>query len=123
MLNSLSLQKLDSAEETVTIGCCGPILPMQLADAAAAELATVFKALANPVRLQMLDILNRGAGEVCVCDIEGHFELSQPTISHHLRVLRQAGLVDAEQRGTWIYYRVRAEKMEKIRGFLVGFCC
>jgi ArsR family transcriptional regulator len=123
MLNSLSLQKLDSAEETVTIGCCGPILPMQLTDAAAAELATVFKALANPVRLQMLDILNRGAGEVCVCDIEGHFELSQPTISHHLRVLRQAGLVDAEQRGTWIYYRVRAEKMEKIRGFLVGFCC
>ena len=123
MSDSLSLQTLDSAEETVAIGCCSPILPLQLAAEAADELATVFKALANPVRLQILDILNRGAGEVCVCDIEGHFGLSQPTISHHLRVLRQAGLVDAEQRGTWIYYRVRAEKMEKIRGFLVGFCC
>ncbi|MBI1296402.1 metalloregulator ArsR/SmtB family transcription factor [bacterium] len=105
------------------MGCCGPILPLQLTDQSATELATVFKALANPVRLQMLDILNRGAGEVCVCDIEGHFELSQPTISHHLRVLRQAGLVEAEQRGTWIYYRVRPETMETMRGFLGGFCC
>ncbi|MEZ4837488.1 MAG: metalloregulator ArsR/SmtB family transcription factor, partial [Caldilineaceae bacterium] len=99
------------------------ILPLQLTDDAAGELSTVFKALANPVRLQMLDILNRRAGEVCVCDIEGHFDLSQPTISHHLRVLRQAGLVDAEQRGTWIYYRVRAETMEQMRAFLGGFCC
>ncbi|MEZ4831437.1 MAG: metalloregulator ArsR/SmtB family transcription factor [Caldilineaceae bacterium] len=117
MSNSLPLETLASAtetadeiaDETVTMGCCGPILPLQLTDDAAGELSTVFKALANPVRLQMLDILNRRAGEVCVCDIEGHFDLSQPTISHHLRALRQAGLVDAEQRGTWIYYRARRD--------------
>jgi ArsR family transcriptional regulator len=96
---------------------------LRLNDEAAAELATVFKAIANPVRLQILDILSRQDGQVCVCDIEGYFDLSQPTISHHLRVMRQAGLVETEQRGTWVYYFVRPEKMERLRTFLGGFCC
>ncbi len=115
------LETINRIEATTTSGCCGPILPLQLNDEQASELTTVFKALANPVRLQMLDILSRQSGEVCVCDVEGYFELSQPTISHHLRVLRQAGLVDAEQRGTWIYYVVRSSALNKVRTFLAGF--
>lgn len=109
--------------ESTQMGCCSPIQPLGLNDAAAQELATIFKAIANPVRLQILDILNRQGGEVCVCDIEAHFDLSQPTISHHLRVMRQAGLVDSEQRGTWVHYSVRPAMMERLRTFLGGFCC
>jgi ArsR family transcriptional regulator, arsenate/arsenite/antimonite-responsive transcriptional repressor len=111
------------SEETPVQGCCSPMQPLRLSHAAAEELATVFKAIANPVRLQMLDILSRQDGQVCVCDIEAYFDLSQPTISHHLRVMRQAGLLDTEQRGTWVYYFVRPEKMEMLRGVLGGFCC
>jgi ArsR family transcriptional regulator, arsenate/arsenite/antimonite-responsive transcriptional repressor len=111
------------SEETPVQGCCSPMQPLRLSHAAAEELATVFKAIANPVRLQMLDILSRQDGQVCVCDIEGYFDLSQPTISHHLRVMRQAGLLDTEQRGTWVYYFVRPEKMEMLRGVLGNFCC
>jgi ArsR family transcriptional regulator, arsenate/arsenite/antimonite-responsive transcriptional repressor len=111
------------SEETQVQGCCSPMQPLRLSHAAAEELATVFKAIANPVRLQMLDILSRQDGQVCVCDIEGYFDLSQPTISHHLRVMRQAGLLDTEQRGTWVYYFVRPEKMEMLRGVLGEFCC
>lgn len=72
-------------------------------------MAAVFKALSNPVRVQIIDLLHRYGGQVCVCDIENHFSLSQPTISHHLKVLRQAGLVEAEQCGLWVYYTVRPE--------------
>jgi ArsR family transcriptional regulator, arsenate/arsenite/antimonite-responsive transcriptional repressor len=111
------------SEETQVQGCCSPMQPLRLSHGAAEELATVFKAIANPVRLQMLDILSRQDGQVCVCDIEGYFDLSQPTISHHLRVMRQAGLLDTEQRGTWVYYFVRPEKMEMLRGVLGEFCC
>ncbi|MBX2999370.1 MAG: helix-turn-helix transcriptional regulator [Caldilineaceae bacterium] len=121
-LTKMLIQPADS-DETVQQGCCSPMQPLRLDNAAAEELATVFKAIANPVRLQILDILSRQDGQVCVCDIEGYFELSQPTISHHLRVMRQAGLVESEQRGTWIYYFVRPQKMEMLRSFLGGFCC
>jgi ArsR family transcriptional regulator, arsenate/arsenite/antimonite-responsive transcriptional repressor len=117
------IAKTPKSEETPVQGCCSPMQPLRLSHAAAEELATVFKAIANPVRLQMLDILSRQDGQVCVCDIEGYFDLSQPTISHHLRVMRQAGLLDTEQRGTWVYYFVRPEKMEMLRGVLGGFCC
>ncbi len=110
---------------TITIqeNCCAPIQPLRLDEAHAIDLAAVFKAIGNPVRLQMLDILSRQSGQVCVCDIESHFDLSQPTISHHLRVLRQVGLVDSEQRGTWVYYFVRADTMNTLRAFLRDFCC
>jgi ArsR family transcriptional regulator len=83
--------------------CCPPEAPALTADSAEA-LATTFRALADPTRVA---ILSRLAGcECCVCDLTGNFGLSQPTISHHLRVLRDAGLVDVERRGTWAYYRL-----------------
>jgi ArsR family transcriptional regulator, arsenate/arsenite/antimonite-responsive transcriptional repressor len=85
-------------------GCCAPISEAALDPVAAAEGATVFKALADPIRLRLMSIIASAGGEICVCDVTPHFEVSGPTISHHLRVLREAGLVDCERRGTWVYY-------------------
>ncbi len=107
-------------EETPRIPCCGLVGELELLDTEAAALAVLFKALANPVRLQILDILSRHNGDICVCDIESLFSLSQPTISHHLGVLRRAGLVTKEQRGLWVYYSLRLESLERARGFLEG---
>ena len=86
-------------------GCCAPISEAALDPAAAAEGATVFKALADPIRLRLMSIIASAGGELCVCDITPQFEVSGPTISHHLRVLREAGLIEGDRRGTWIYYR------------------
>ena len=72
------------------------------------------KALGHPVRLQIVDLLNRYGGRVCVCDIEGQFDLTQPTISHHLKVLREAGLVGFEPRGLWAYYFLRPGAIQEI---------
>jgi ArsR family transcriptional regulator len=80
--------------------------------AAAVEGAAVLKALADPVRLRLMSIIASAGAEICVCDITGHFEVSAPTISHHLRVLREAGLVDCERRGTWVYYWPLSERLE-----------
>lgn len=71
--------------------------------------ATRLKALSSPVRLRMVDLIYHGGGEVCVCELQDHFDLSQPTISHHLKVLREAGLIRSRQEGTFVYHRVNAE--------------
>ncbi|RZU53038.1 ArsR family transcriptional regulator [Krasilnikovia cinnamomea] len=73
----------------------------------ATAVAPMFKALGDPVRLRLLSMIaSAGGGEVCVCDLTGEFELTGPTISHHLKVLREAGLVHSDRRGTWVYYRL-----------------
>ena len=78
-----------------------------IAEALAVDLARGFKALGDPVRLRLLSLIAaRGGGEVCVCDLTEAFTVTGPTISHHLRVLREAGLIDSERRGTWVYYWV-----------------
>ncbi|MDL9945615.1 metalloregulator ArsR/SmtB family transcription factor [Gordonia sp. ABSL11-1] len=83
--------------------------------------APLLKALADPVRLRLLsEVAARPGGEACVCDISGPFDLSQPTISHHLKVLRQAGLVTSERRATWVYYRVNIEVLQQLSGLLSG---
>ena len=98
--------------------CCGPdTLP--LPEPARHELAARFKALADPTRVAIVNCL-AGADEVCVCDLNSRFELSQPTISHHLKILREAGLVDSSRRGTWAYYRLVPESVESLRGALGG---
>lgn len=85
--------------------CCPPLVDEALTDAAAASLARGFKALGDPVRLRLLSLIaSRVGGEVCVCELTDAFTLTGPTISHHLRVLREAGLIDCERRGTWVYY-------------------
>lgn len=85
----------------------------------AAELASVFKALGDPVRLRLLSMIaSREAGEMCVCELTPAFELSQPTISHHLKLLRQAGLIDCERRGTWVYYWAVPGAVDRLAAFL-----
>lgn len=79
------------------------------------ELARVFKAIGEPVRLRLLSLIaSHAGGEACVCELTGAFELSGPTISHHLKVLREAGVIEGERRGTWIYYRVRADALAAV---------
>jgi ArsR family transcriptional regulator len=92
--------------------CCGPDTPAMSPDDAA-DLALTFKALADPTRVSIVNRL--AAGECCVCDLTAVFELSQPTVSHHLRILRDAGLVEAERRGTWAHYRLVPEAIERLR--------
>jgi ArsR family transcriptional regulator len=88
-------------------------------EAAAAGLARVFRALGDPVRLRLVSLIGaREGGEVCVCDLTSAFDLSQPTISHHLRVLREAGLIDCQRRGTWVYYRLVPAALERMAGLL-----
>jgi len=89
--------------------CCGPDVPA-LEPAAAEQLATRFRALADPTRVAIVNRLDQAA-ETCVCDLTATFALSQPTISHHLKVLREAGLVESSRRGTWAYYRVVPEAL------------
>lgn len=93
--------------------CCSPgTAPIARADAEA--LAERFKALADPTRVGIVNRLS-GTGEVCVCDLTAAFDVSQPTISHHLRVLRDVGLVTATKRGTWSFYRLVPEAVEPLR--------
>ena len=95
-----------------------PGVALRLSDPEAGALAASLKALGHPVRLQIVDLLSRYGGQVCVCDVEQHFSLTQSTISHHLKVLREAGLVEAEQRGLWVYYRVLPAALMPVRHLL-----
>lgn len=96
--------------------CCG--LAREQLDASAAErIAPVFKALGDPVRLRLAALIASDS-EVCVCDLTPQFSLSGPTISHHLKVLREAGLVVGERRGTWVYYRIRPEALRPLAALL-----
>lgn len=99
--------------------CCTPLAREPLGEVDAAELARVFKALADPVRLRLFSLIaSFEGGQACVCDLTGPFDVSQPTISHHLRVLREAGLVDCERRGTWVYYWVLPDALARLSGLL-----
>lgn len=98
--------------------CCGPATP-PLPSADADALAAKFKALADPARVAIVNRL-AAAEEVCVCDLTAVLDLSQPTVSHHLRVLREAGLVESSRRGTWAFYRLVPEAIEQLRGTLGG---
>jgi len=100
--------------------CARPALVSEPIDeTSAAVLAQVFKALGDPVRLRLVSLIGaRQGSEVCVCDLTSAFELSQPTISHHLKVLREAGLIDSERRGTWVYYRLVPAALERMAGLL-----
>jgi ArsR family transcriptional regulator len=100
--------------------CCSPQSGEPLSAEEAAELARVFKAIADPVRLRLLSLIaSHAGGEACVCDLTGAFALTGPTISHHLKVLREAGLVDSQRRGTWIYYRVQPDLLAQLSAVLV----
>jgi ArsR family transcriptional regulator len=94
--------------------CCEPVAHPEIEGHDAQRLAVVAKALGDPIRLQLLDVLRGHAGKVCVCELTPLFDVGQPTVSHHLKVLRNAGLVESERRGLWAYYYVVPESMEEL---------
>ncbi|HXZ86687.1 MAG TPA: metalloregulator ArsR/SmtB family transcription factor [Myxococcota bacterium] len=100
--------------------CCAPVLTGRLEPDRAEELAALFRALGDPGRLRLLSFLAaQPGGEACVCHLTAPLGLSQPTVSHHLKVLTDANLLERERRGTWIYYRLRLERLEELCGALV----
>ena len=109
----MAMQELPVRERGV---CCAPTLP--LPSDRAGELAGVLKALADPTRLQMTLILREATEAVCICDLTGAFDLSQPTVWHHMAKLRDAGLVDCEKRGIWAFYRLRKDLSPAARGLI-----
>ena len=92
--------------------CCVPPTIPTLDPEVATRLAATLKALGHPIRIQIMYILAKVGGRVCVCDVESQFDVKQPTISHHLRLLREAGLIDAEQRGLYMYYRITPQMLD-----------
>ncbi|HEX2293818.1 MAG TPA: metalloregulator ArsR/SmtB family transcription factor [Actinomycetota bacterium] len=99
--------------------CCSPLLQEPIEPAEAVQLATAFKVLGDPARLRILSLIAAGsAGEMCVCEMVGPLGLSQPTVSHHLKVLHEAGLLRREKRGTWAFYAVVPERVEALRDAL-----
>ena len=94
------------------LACCSPLAREPMSAADAEQVAPLLKAVADPVRLRLLSlVLSHEGAEACVCDLLPAFDLSQPTISHHLKVLHEAGLLDREKRGVWVYYRARPAAM------------
>ena len=101
--------------------CSIPLVREPIGDSAAAGLAQVFKALGDPVRLRLLSLIGaHQGGEVCVCELTDAFDLTQPTISHHLKVLREAGIITSERRGTWVYYRLETAVLDRMGALLTA---
>jgi ArsR family transcriptional regulator len=98
--------------------CCEPVVYPEVEREQALQIAAVAKALGDPVRVQLVDVLRRHAGKVCVCELVPLFALSQPTVSHHLKVLRDAGIVGSERRGLWAYYFVIPDALEELSRWL-----
>src|SRR5215469_10531528 len=111
----------DARSRAVVESCAIPLVREPIGEAAAAGLAQVFKALGDPVRLRLVSLIGaHQGGEVCVCDLTEAFELTQPTISHHLKVLREAGVITSERRGTWVYYRLEPAALERMGALLTA---
>ena len=98
--------------------CCKPVVWPEVDGERAERLAGVAKALSDPIRVQIVDVLRRHAGRVCVCELLPLFEVSQPTLSHHLKRLRDAGVVGVERRGLWAFYYVQPEALEDLESWL-----
>jgi ArsR family transcriptional regulator, arsenate/arsenite/antimonite-responsive transcriptional repressor len=112
-----SLMVLSPAD---TAACCSPLSAQPLTAGQAEQVAPLLKALADPVRLRLMSLVaSHEGGEACICDLNAAFDLSQPTISHHMKVLYDAGLVDRDKRGVWVYYRARTQALASL-GTLIG---
>ena len=98
--------------------CCEPLVRPTVSRRDAAAIAAVAGALSDPIRVQLVDVLRNHAGEVCVCELVPLFDVSQPTLSHHLRKLRDAGIVGFEKRGLWSYYYVNPDASEVLEKWL-----
>ena len=98
--------------------CCEPVVYPDVERVQAERMGEVAKALGDPVRIQLVDVLRKHAGKVCVCELVPLFDLSQPTVSHHLKKLRDAGIVGSERQGLWAYYYVKPEALEELSQWL-----
>ncbi len=107
------------------VACCGPLAAPTLSDGEAQATAEVFKALADPARVRIVNVLATSGEPVCVCNLIEPLGLSQPTVSHHLKKLTEAGLLEREQRGKWAYFSLRPEAIEKLGAVveMKGVCC
>ncbi|GAA4820923.1 metalloregulator ArsR/SmtB family transcription factor [Nocardioides caeni] len=110
-----------SVSATEAVACCSPLTAEPLSAASAARIAPLLKALADPVRLRLMSLVaSHQDGEACVCDLNDAFDLTQPTISHHLKVLHEVGLLDRAKRGVWVYYRVNDDALGDLASLLGG---
>ena len=115
---ALDLELAPKSKRAPGAACCEPVAYPDVERQRAERMATVAKALGDPVRLQLVDVLRKHAGKVCVCELVPLFDLSQPTVSHHLKVLRDAGIVGSERQGLWAYYYVVPGALEALADWL-----
>ena len=115
----------DMNEALTPIACCQPLAAPSVSDEDIASTAALFKALGDPARVKIVNVLARTPEPVCACEFEPALGLSQPTVSHHLKKLTEAGLLEREQRGKWAYFSLRREAIEKLAAVadLKGVCC
>lgn len=118
-IKEVTNQKLLPVLDAAGGGCCPPLAREPLSPAGAEEMAALFKAAADPLRLRLLSLIAcHPGGESCVCDLTPEFDVTAPAISYHLKILREAGLITSERRGTWVYYRVVPEVMRRMSAVL-----
>ena len=118
-IKEVTNQRLLPVLQTEEAECCPPLVSEPLSPAGADEMAVLFKAIADPVRLRLLSMIAcHPGGESCVCDLTPAFDMTAPSISYHLKILREAGLISSERRGTWVYYRVQPAVMARMSAVL-----
>jgi ArsR family transcriptional regulator len=115
---SVELKLIPKQKRPAGEPCCAPLAYPDVERRQAERMATIAKALGDPIRLQLVDVLRKHAGRVCVCELTPLFDVGQPTVSHHLKVLREAGIVDSERQGLWAYYYVKPEALKELSSWL-----
>jgi len=115
---AVDLQLAPKRKRPAGVRCCEPVVYPDVERTQATRMADVAKALGDPIRLQLVDVLRKHAGKVCVCELVPLFDISQPTLSHHLKKLRDAGIVDSERRGLWAYYYVIPDSLKELSAWL-----
>jgi ArsR family transcriptional regulator len=115
---AVDLQLAPKQKRPVGEPCCEPVVYPDIERVEAERMARAAKALGDPIRMQLVDVLRKHAGKVCVCELVPLFDLSQPTVSHHLKVLREAGIVGSERQGLWAYYYVNPGSLEELSAWL-----
>ena len=115
---SVDLELSPKTKRAPGVRCCEPVVYPDVQREQALRMAEVAKALGDPIRLQLVDVLRKHAGKVCVCELVPLFDISQPTLSHHLKKLRDAGIVDSERKGLWAYYYVIPDALKELSAWL-----
>ena len=115
---AVDLQLVPKQKSPAGQPCCEPVVYPDIERAQAERVGRVAKALGDPIRVQLVDVLRKHAGKVCVCELTPLFDIGQPTVSHHLKVLREVGIVDSERQGLWAYYYVKPGAMKELSAWL-----